>query len=132
MNTYLGDQTTADQDLRILVGREVVNVRYGSEKVTLELDDGIELEIDASLDCCAYGEVSSENVVGGKIMSISADGTRGNAERESEYSDGPDSVYRLFLLKDGLPGTITVNSYESNGYYGTGYTLYVNKPEENQ
>ncbi len=134
MSTYIGDEDSAVDVLpEVLIGREVIDVREGAESVELILDDGAALEIDAGLDCCAYGEVVTKDVIGGKIMSVTTDGERDNGGRADEYADGADSVYKIFLLKNGLPeGTITVNSYEGSGYYGTGYTLNVRKPEEDQ
>lgn len=130
--TRLGDETTGAYIWQeALLGKEIVNATdQGGEVMELTLDDGTELRIDASLDCCAHGEVHADNVVGGKIMSVSTDGERDNG---SDDWSGPDSVYRVFIMKDGLPGTgtITVNSYESSGYYGTGYTLYALAPQDN-
>lgn len=134
MNTYLGDETSGAHIWEdALVGREIINVTYsGGEVVEITLDDDSELRIDASLGCCAYGEVFTEDVVGGRIMSVSTDGEAENGPaQQSSYEPGPDSIYKIFIMKDGLPGSITVNSYEGSGYYGTGYTLSVQKPKEN-
>jgi hypothetical protein len=129
VSTYIGDEMSPDSSLEeVLVGREVVSVEdhWDSEEVTLILDDGTALEIDASLGCCAYGVVNLENVVGGSIMSVSTD-------MPDDPDSEADSVYRIFLMKNGLPdGTITVESYESSGYYGTGYTLRVRKPGDSK
>ena len=134
----IGDEENGEQALNdLLVGREVVDVNYGGESLSLTLDDGNILRVDASLDCCAHGVVETENVIGGTIMSVTTEGTRGNNDTEltDDYGSGDksDSTYKIFLMKNGLPdGTITVDSYESNGFYGSGYTLYVTRPEEDE
>lgn len=130
----IGDEKSGEQPLNdLLVGREVVDLVYGGEEVTLTLDDGTQLEVDASLDCCAHGEVHTENVLGGTIMSVTTEGTRGNNDLDVWDGNSPDSTYKIFLMKNGLPGgTITVDSYESNGYYGSGYTLYVTRPAKEE
>lgn len=124
--TYLANWVDGDDALKdVLIGREVVNIREGHESSTLLLDDGTELTIDGELGCCAYGVVTAENVVGGTIMSVDT------AVADDDPDSDADSIYKIFLLKNGLPGgTITVESYEGSGYYGTGYSLDVRKPEK--
>ena len=117
-----------------LVGREVVGIQYAhSDEVTLQLDDGAELVVDAELDCCAYGVIETQDVVGGRIMSVTTDSTSSTEvdDWDSRPSNEPDSVYKIFLMNNGFPGqgTITVNSYEGSGYYGSGYTISVRRPE---
>lgn len=130
-----------------LFGREIVAVEYPeverwdgqvyapNDRLVMTLDDGTALTLDAELDCCAYGTITYQNVVGGRIMSVTAEENissmfSGEGE-EDEYPYDTTSTYKVFVMKDGLPGEITVESHESNGYYGTGYTLHVRKPEEN-
>lgn len=112
-----------------LVGREITDVSLRQEEIELLLDDGTLLVVDASLDCCAYGEVSQYALEGGKVMSVAA-----TEELSSEFGGkgGYASTYRLFVMKDGLPGpgVLTVTSNEGSGYYGTGYRLTVRRPEE--
>lgn len=120
---------------RVLIGREVVEIRDPGleqdywdktlrkqyESVDLILDDGSEIHVDAELGCCAGGEIEYENMIGGRILGVTT---------EEELSDdgAGESVYRVFVMKGGLPGGLTVTSYESNGYYGTGFSIHVRKP----
>lgn len=137
MKTYLGDETSGAQIWEdVLIGREIVGVGngYDDETAVLVLDDGTLVTLDAGLSCCAYGKIEISGVLGGKIMSVMTEGRAENGPAQQEhYEPGPDSIYKIFIMRDGLPGTgtITVNSYEGSGYYGTGYTLYARKPEEN-
>ena len=106
-----------------------------TERLVLTLDDGTELELIAELDCCAGGEFGYQNVLGGRVMSVTTEENLSpnfDGLDHDDYYDGTESTYKVFILKDGLPGEITVTSHESNGYSGTGYTLYVRKPGESQ
>lgn len=110
------------------------STEYNTEQLVLTLDDGTELLLNAELDCCAGGEITYQNLVGGRVMSVTTEEhispQFSSTDESDDYYYDTTSTYKVFILKDGLPGEITVNSHESNGYYGTGFTLSVRKQEK--
>lgn len=102
----------------LLVGRSIVE----TEGETLILDDGTELAVVGNEGCggCPSGFYSVERVstFPNAITSVSV--------VESEKSG--ETVYSLYVYAEGVFGEVaTITGDDGNGYYGTGFRIYVSK-----
>lgn len=112
----------AHEDIKgLLVGRTVEKV----SEDTLRLDNGLELRIDPNWGCggCSNGNyrLDALNGVENAITDVAFEiGERGH-----------DDVYRIFVYTAGIEvgNKLLEVSGHDNGWYGSGYTIYVTAPE---
>jgi hypothetical protein len=132
---YLDGATTEldhndEQGIReLLLGRRIVVA--DQDAGTLTLDDGTILRIAANYGCggCTSGsyEIQSLETFDNVITSVEFE--EAALEPKDVYAD---TVYRLFVYAGGISATaVTVAGTDGNGYYGTGYTVYVKPADTN-
>lgn len=104
----------------LLMGHRVSKV----SEDTLTLDDGTRLTFVGSADCCAYYDLVELNGVDNVITNVEfVEDPAGD-----EYPDG-EGFYRIFVFADNAKvNLVTFEGTDSNGCYGTGYTINVRKP----
>jgi hypothetical protein len=108
----------------LLVGRKIVEVnRIGGQEAALVLDDGTELVAVGNEGCggCGNGWYYLDELNG-------CDNAVTNVECCIESGKYSDDVYHLFVFADNEKINCLQFSGSDNGYYGTGYDLYVRKP----
>lgn len=113
---------------KLLVGRSIESVAGDS----LFLDDGTMLTVEPNHGCvCGNGcyRLDELNHVKNVITDV---------ELCDEYRDDADlflgyapRVYRIYVIANGIRSLLMqVSGDDGNGYYGTGYEIYVEYPEE--
>lgn len=112
MNEMIEQYGLAERLSELLVGRRIV----AATSDTLTLDDGREVQVEGSSDCCAWGDATfgdladSRNVITGV---------------RSE-DDESDEKARIFVLTDaGTALNVDQEWNSSNGYYFYGLYLTV-------
>lgn len=124
----LNQDSTAEEYAKILRGRYITDIATDGEiAATITLDNGTALELIGSWGCsCGNGVTYIKHVFqrGGRnarIMNARVEATQ-NDERYYETD------YTIFVMIDGNPSQpplATMQGYDENGYYGTGFTIYV-------
>ena len=112
------NETDAESISELLIGRRVVEAHNG----ILMLDDGTVLEVEPNRGCggCSSGNYYLEHLE-----------TVNNAITAVELSDKYDGerferTYRIYVYANGMRhDLLRVVGDDGNGYYGTGYELYV-------
>ena len=128
-NAIILDQdSTPEEYAKILRGRYVTDITVSSNEssATLTLDNGTTLELIGSWGCsCGNGVTYIREVFqrGGQHARIM------NAHVETTQNDERyyDTDYTIFVMIDGNPSQLplaTMQGYDENGYYGTGFTIY--------
>ncbi len=109
----------ADRIKEILVGRKVVK----AEASTLTLDNGTTLQIipnDGGCSCGA-GDYYLDNI--NKFDNVITNAEVKDIE-EDEY--GEFHTYQLFVYSGGISTSVAdIKGDDGNGYYGTGFDIYV-------
>lgn len=135
LNESLTENSTPEEYAKILRGRYITDIAINGEiAATLILDNGTTLELIGSFGCsCGNGatyirEVFQRGGQHARIMSARVE-TAQNDERYDETN------YTIFVMVEGNPTQLplaTMQGYDENGYYGTGFDLYVSpaKTEE--
>ena len=132
MNTNvitLTQDSTPEEYAELLRGRYVTDITVSSDETsaTLTLDNDTTLELIGSWGCsCGNGVTYIKHVFqrGGRnarIMNARVEATQND---ESYY----ETDYTIFVMIDGNPSQLplaTMQGYDENGYYGTGFTIYV-------
>ena len=132
MNTNvitLTQDSTPEEYAELLRGRYVTDITVSSDETsaTLTLDNDTTLELIGSWGCsCGNGVTYIKHVFqrGGRnarIMNARVEATQND---ESYY----ETDYTIFVMIDGNPSQrplATMQGYDENGYYGTGFTIYV-------
>lgn len=110
------NETQKDEITALLVGRKVIKVADD----TLELDDGRRLRFEGNADCCAYYDLTELNGVDNIITKVEfLDDPAGD-----EYPDEATGTYKIFVYADNAKINLaTFEGTDSNGYYGTGYSI---------
>jgi len=127
--TTLNQDSTPEEYAALLKGRYVTDITVSSDETsaTLTLDNDTTLELIGSWGCsCGNGVTYIKHVFqrGGRnarIMNARVEATQ-NDERYYETD------YTIFVMIDGNPSQLplaTMQGYDENGYYGTGFTIYV-------
>ena len=132
MNTNMitiDQDSTPEEYAALLRGRYVTDITVSSDEAsaTITLDNGTTLELIGSWGCsCGNGvtyvrEVFQRCDGHARIM---------NARVETSQSDERyyETDYTLFVMIDGNPSQLplaTMQGYDENGYYGTGFTISV-------
>lgn len=109
----------------LLIGRKICEVeRIGGREAVLVLDDGTELIAVGNKGCggCGNGWYYLDGLNG-------CDNAITNVECCIERGDYGDDVYHLFVFADNRKINCLQFSGSDNGYYGTGYDLFVLVPE---
>lgn len=109
----------------LLLGRKIVKTeKIGDQEAVLVLDDGTELVAIGNEGCggCGNGWYYLDEL-------NECDNVITNVECCVEY-DRYDDVYHLFVYADNRKINCMQYSGSDNGYYGTGYDLYIRKPGE--
>jgi hypothetical protein len=93
---------------------------------TLVLDNGTELTIEANVGCggCSSGwyEITELNDCDNVITNVEL--ICGDANPDDSYSE--EKSYKIFVYaEDKHIKLLQVDGSDGNGYYGTGYTIYV-------
>ena len=124
----LNQDSTPEEYAKILRGRYITDIATDGEiAATITLDNGTTLELIGSWGCsCGNGVTYIKHVFqrGGRnarIMNARAETTQND---ESYY----ETDYTIFVMIDGNPSQLplaTMQGYDENGYYGTGFTIYV-------
>lgn len=117
---YSQDDAVGISDL--LLGRRVVKV-YES-KQTMLLDDGTVLKVEPNEGCvCGAGDYRLEHLeaVNNAITDVEL-----VSSYEQDGDCGSDQVYSIYVYANGMRHELLrVVGDDGNGYYGTGYRLYV-------
>ncbi len=107
---------------KLLLCRKIVKVEAMSDQVAvLTLDNGVELVAEGNEGCggCSNGwyYLDELNCCENAITKVEC------VEERGKYED--DSVYHLYVYADNKKINCLQYSGGDNGYYGTGYNLYV-------
>ena len=110
---------------KLLIGRKIIEAKeIDQQTAVLFLDDGMELIAIGNEGCggCGNGWYYLDEL-NGCDNAI----TKVECCLEGDYEDG---VYHLFVFADNKKINCLQFSGGDNGYYGTGYDLYVTIPME--
>lgn len=101
----------------LLIGHKVTKV----DKDTLLIDSGIKLQFEDMYDCCAYYDLTELNDTDNIITDVKFfEDPSGD-----DYPHG-SGVYQIFVFADNKKvNLVRYEGTDSNGYYGTGYTIRV-------
>lgn len=128
LNESLTESSTPEEYTKILRGRYITDIATDGEiAATITLDNDTTLELIGSWGCsCGNGVTYIKHVFqrGGRNARII------NARVETTHSDERyyETDYTIFVMIDGNPSQLplaTMQGYDENGYYGTGFTIYV-------
>lgn len=127
--TTLNQDSTPEEYAALLKGRYVTDITVSSDEASaaITLDNGTTLELIGSWGCsCGNGVTYIKHIFqrGGRNARIM------NARVETTHSDERyyETDYTIFAMIDGSPTQLplaTMQGYDENGYYGTGFTIYV-------
>ena len=126
--TTLNQDSTPKEYATLLKGRYVTDITVSSDETsaTITLDNGTTLELIGSCGCsCGNGVTYIKHVFqrGGRNARIM--NARVETTNDDERYDETD--YTIFVMIDGNPTQLplaTMQGYDENGYYGTGFTIY--------
>ena len=126
--TTLNQDSTPEEYATLLKGRYVTDITASSDETsaTITLDNGTTLELIGSWGCsCGNGVTYIKHVFqrGGRNARIM--NARVETTNDDERYDETD--YTIFVMIDGNPTQLplaTMQGYDENGYYGTGFTIY--------
>lgn len=126
--TILNQDSTPEEYTALLKGRYVTDITVSSDEAsaTITLDNGTALELIGSWGCsCGNGVTYIKHVFqrGGRNARIMNARVKTTHDDESYY----ETDYTLFVMIDGNPSQLplaTMQGYDENGYYGTGFTIY--------
>lgn len=129
--TILNQDSTPEEYAALLKGRYVTDITVSSDEASaaITLDNGTTLELIGSWGCsCGNGVTYVKHVSqrGGRNARIM------NARVETTHDDERyyETDYTIFIMIDGNPSRLpltTMQGYDENGYYGTGFTLTVRR-----
>lgn len=110
---------------KLLLGRRIISVTDDE----LALDNGTVISVEPNEGCggCASGNFGIEllercdNVITSVRVAVE--------DLEENMNTYTDTAYRIYVLAEGHEFPIlSVAGTDGNGYYGTGYRLYVTVP----
>lgn len=122
------NEDSEDDIRKLLVGRSIEEVAGDS----LFLDDGTMLTVRPNQGCvCGNGCYYLDEL--NHVKNVITD-----VELCDEYRDDADlflgyvpRVYRIYVIANGIRSLLMqVSGDDGNGYYGTGYEIYVEYPKE--
>ena len=125
------DECDEKEIKELLIGRKVKVVGDKGQSATLELDNGLILEVLANEGCggCSNGWYSIWNL-------NNVDNAITNVEFECDdldpkENDWNDTSYKIFVFcEDTRINLLDVTGSDGNGYYGTGYSITVKQKIE--
>lgn len=125
------DECDEKEIKELLIGRKVKVVVDDGQSATLELDNGLILEVLANEGCggCSNGWYSIWNL-------NNIDNAITNVEFECdnldpEENDWNDTSYKIFVFcEDTRINLLDITGSDGNGYYGTGYSITVKQKIE--
>lgn len=118
------DQGQEDEITALLMGRTVTKVNDN----TLLLDDGTLLQFVGMADCCAYYEIEQLNGVDNIITRVELVNDPDDGEDYAAQGRKGEGVYEIFVFAgEERINLVRFEGTDSNGYYGTGYTIRVSK-----
>lgn len=120
----------------LLVGRRIVRaemlpapmqIKWRECTGVLELDDGTVVYVSPNRGGCACSagdyDLTHLASVDNVITSVRT------SEDRSDDRYGEAATYRIFVVADATEiNVVTVEGDDGNGYYGTGYELFVTRP----
>lgn len=120
------DECDEKEIKELLIGRKVKVVGDNGQSATLELDNGLILEVLANEGCggCSNGWYSIWNL-------NNVDNAITNVEFECDdldpkENDWNDTSYKIFVFcEDTRINLLDVTGSNGNGYYGRGYSITV-------
>lgn len=126
--TTLNQDSTPEEYATLLKGRYVTDITVSSDETsaTITLNNGTTLELIGSWGCsCGNGVTYIKHVFqrGGRNARIM--NARVETTNDDERYDETD--YTIFVMINGNPTQLplaTMQGYDENGYYGTGFTIY--------
>lgn len=132
--TILDENSTAEEYAAILKGRYVTNITISDDEIrttTLTLDNGDTLTIKGNEGCmgCVNGWYHLENAYKRGNHTARIMNAHVEYSRDDNYADGWE-VYTIFVMVEGNPTQLplaTMQGYDENGYYGTGFTIYARR-----
>ncbi len=121
----------------LLVGRRIVSAERGDFKTSswnqaegrLTLDDGTVILVAPNEGCggCSNGWYRLESLA--TIDNAITDVRLATVGESNEYGEGSQS-YRIYVIADAVEvNAVQVDGDDGNGYYGTGYELFVVRPD---
>lgn len=121
------DECDEKEIKELLIGRKVKVIGDNGQQATLELDNGLILEVLANEGCggCSNGWYSIWNLnnVDNAITNVEFECDDLNPTEENDYSD---TSYKIFVFcEDTRINLLDVSGSDGNGYYGTGYSITV-------
>lgn len=126
------DDTSAITDL--IVGRRIVTAaRDDSDHGTITLDDGTRLQFESGEGgcSCGAGDYDLEFFIGQDELPdniITAVHFEDSPDGDDEDGDG---TYKVFVVaEDRRLRVAEFEGSDGNGYYGTGYTIKIKRPDE--
>lgn len=123
------DDDDFEQKMRdLLLFHKVVKVEGGDQNAELTLDNGVKLYTEGNLGCDGCGN-------GWYYLKAlnNCDNVITNVEACIDYSDNScRDIYRLFVYAEDEKINLVQYEGGDNGYYGTGYKVYVNIPKETE
>lgn len=119
-----GDFEQKTRDL--LLFHKVVKVEGGDQNAELTLDNGVKLYTEGNRGCGGCG-----NGWYYLVALNNCDNAITNVEACIDHDDNLYcDTYRLFVYAKDKKINLVQYEGEDNGYYGTGYDVYVNIPKE--
>lgn len=118
------DHSEKQKISELFVGRTVAKV----DEDRLRLDDGTELRIVANEGCggCSSGWYELKALNGCENVITRAEVVDAKKDPKNEYGD--ERIYTLFVYADNQKINLaTIEGYDGNGYYGTGFEIVVKK-----
>lgn len=126
------EQRTRD----LLVGRRIVKAERGEWKQDrwyypatgkLTLDDGTVIYVRPNIGGCSCGAGDYELEHLATVENAITD-VRLVTEQNGSYEESKS--YRIYVIADAVEiNAVQIDGDDGNGYYGTGYTLFVVPPE---
>ena len=116
------DDNNFEEEVKtLLFGRKIVKAEAKTEQsAVLTLDNGVKLVAIGNEGCGGCGSgwyyVDELNTCDNAITRV---------ECVVDYGEGDDSVYHIFVYAEDKKINCLQYSGYDNGYYGTGYDLYV-------
>lgn len=125
------DECDEKEIKELLIGRKVKVVVDDGQSATLELDNGLILEVLANEGCggCSNGWYSIWNLnnVDNAITNVEFECD----DLDPEENDWNDTSYKIFVFcEDTRINLLDVTGSDGNGYYGTGYSITVKQKIE--
>jgi hypothetical protein len=126
-NREIFDETDEDGIRDLLVGRRIVEVREKTSELVLDNGDVLKFYANEGGCACSAGDYEITKLAGveNAIMGVELVEENLGADGWSE-----ERRYSIFVLAEGVESResiLEVEGDDGNGFYGTGYRVYVTK-----